>query len=106
MGHYRNYNPQGFPNGSEDDPLRIFIRKHRKKLLIFLGVIVFLAIVAFVAFAVFLYEVLMSAGSEALRGASGSGTAQGVLAGAKNWISGILNNPNLTRWLGLILQFN
>lgn len=105
MSYHRNYNQQTYLEGPENEALRLFIRKHRKKILIFLGVTVLLALVALVALVSFGYTVVMPVGTDAVQSAYPA-KAQSAFAGAKDWILGIVSNTNFSQWIGLITQFN
>ncbi len=102
MSHY----PQSPWKDDSPDPVRFFIRRNRKKILIFLGIGVVLVIAAFVTLAVFFFTVVLSAGSDIAKQAVPSGNAAGATTSFLNWIQQTLKNANLMQWVTLLLQFN
>ncbi len=106
MGYHLNYNSQGFPGGSEDEPLRLFIRRNRKKILIFLGVGVVAVIAIIVVIGIFLLTKVTPVGTEIVSQSINSGGIQGVVGAFINWLKQSMSTMNLSQLLNLFLQFN
>ena len=106
MDHRQKYFRQEYPgpDGSENNLLRLFIRRNRKKILIFLGVGVILLLAILVIVGMFLFSVVLPAGTEAINKSVGSGETQGMFAGLINWLVQFVRNINPMQLLNLILQ--
>lgn len=100
MGHhfsfFRGGSGPGFP---EDDPLRQFIRRHRKAILFVLGLGIILALFFALLAAIFFFKVVIPA----FTGAATSGASQTGAETVKNWLAR-LANTNPLQWLNLLLQ--
>lgn len=108
MGHHQKYFRPGYPepNESSNDPLRLFIRRHRKKILLFLGVgiVAGLTIVVFVG--IFLFKTAVPVGTEVINQTVGGSEGQDTIAKIINWVTTFISNLNPTQWLTLLLQLN
>lgn len=102
MSHY----PQSPWKDDSPDPVRLFIRRNRKTILILLGIGVVLVIAAFVTLAVFFFTVVLPAGSDIAKQAVQSGGTAGTAKSFINWVQQTLKNANLMQWVTLLLQFN
>lgn len=102
MSHY----PQSPWKDDSPDPVRLFIRRNRKKILIFLGIGIVLVIVALIALTVFFFTVVLSAGTGIAKQAVQSGDTAGAIKSFINWIQQTLSSTNLMQWINLLLQFN
>lgn len=106
MGYHfgKNFRPEnGYP---DNDGARLFIRRNRKKILIFLGIGVVLVITALTALAIFFFTVLLPAGTDTAKQAVPSGDIAGAVKSFINWIQQTLSKINVMQWITLLLQFN
>lgn len=102
MPHY----PQSPWKDNPPDPVRLFIRRNRKKILILLGIGIVFVIAIFIAFAVFFFTVMLPAGTDIAKQAVQSGDTAGATKSFINWIQQTLSSANLMQWITLLLQFN
>lgn len=106
MNHHfgKNLRPEnGYP---DNERLRLFIRRNRKKILILLGIGIVLVIVALVALAVFFSTVVLPAGTDIAKQAVQPGDTAGATQSFINWAQQTLSNTNVMQWITLLLQFN
>ncbi len=100
MGHHFNFLQGGYgPDSPQKERLRMFIRRHRKTILIVLVLGVVLAIFLAVLAGLFLFKVIVPT----LFSVSDSSVAQGWFTVIKNWISQ-LANTNPLQWINLLMQ--
>ena len=102
MSHY----PQSPWKDDSPDPVRIFIRRNRKKIIILMGIGVVLVIAVFITLAVFFFTVVLPAGSGIAEQAVQSVGTAGAAKSFINWLQQTLRNTNLMQWVTLLLQFN
>lgn len=102
MSHY----PQPPWTNDSSDPLRLFIRRNRKKILILLGIGIVLVIAVFIALAVFFFTVVLPAGTDFAKQAAQSGATADPTKSFINWIQQTLSSTDVMRWIALLLQLN
>ncbi len=102
MSHYQKYPWRDSPS----DPVRLFIRRNRKKILIILGIGIVLVIAALIALAIFFFAVVLPTGTNIAQQAVQSGGAASTAASFIQWVQQTLGSANLMQWAALFLQFN
>lgn len=102
MSHY----PRSPWSDNSEDPMRLFIRRHKKKILIILGIGSILAIAAVVALAIFFFSVVLPAGTNIAQQAVQSGGTGDAATSFGQWMKQMLGDANLMQWITLLLQFN
>lgn len=102
MSHYAQSPWKDDPS----DPVRLFIRRNRKKILIFIAIASVLIVATLVAFAAFFFTVVVPAGSGLAKQAVQSAGEGGSFSSFINWVQQTLGNTNFMQWVTLLLQFN
>jgi|GEM_PF-3015421 len=105
--HQKYFRPEySEPENQEADPIRMFIRRNRKKILIFLVVGIILLLALIVAAGIFLFNAVIPVGMEATNQLVESGQTQSTFIGVKNWITEFMKNFDLSQLLSLLLLAN
>lgn len=98
MGHHFGFfGGSHSPNPPDNDPVRLFIRRHRKVILIVLALALILALFLAVLTGLFLFKVIIPT----LMGSADSPAAQSGFAVVKNWLIQ-LAGTNPLQWLNLL----
>ncbi len=100
MGHHFSFFQKGYsPDLPEKERLRLFIRKHRKAILVVLALGIVLVLFLAVLAGLLLFKVIVPA----LLGTADSPAAQNGFVVIKNWLTQ-LAGTNPLQWLNLLLQ--
>lgn len=105
--HQKYFRPEYYGPGEQgDDPLRMFIRKNRKKILFVLGIGLFLMLILIIVAVIFLFNVILPVGIEAANQVVESNQSQSTYTGILDWITGLVKNFDLSQLLSLLLLAN
>lgn len=103
MGHHQKFFRESYPGqgGSGNDPRRLFIRRNRKKIFLFLGVGIMLLFLIIILAGILFFTVLIPAGTQVISQSVSSGEGQNAYAALRDLISQLISWTNPIQWLNL-----